>query len=61
MNIDLSESFGNILAVFLLLLLPLLLLLIATSIGFLNAVFYILTIFWFGMGVVFYGAIYSED
>ncbi|HMA82962.1 MAG TPA: hypothetical protein VKP59_01900 [Candidatus Thermoplasmatota archaeon] len=60
MNIDLSENIGNLLAIFLLLLLPLILLLVATSIGFLNAVFYILTIFWFGMGVVFYGAIYSE-
>jgi len=60
MNMDLSENIGNLLAIFLLLLLPLILLLVATSIGFLNAVFYILTIFWFGMGVVFYGAIYSE-
>jgi hypothetical protein len=60
MDIELSENIGNLLAVVLLLILPLLLLLIATIVGFENAVFYILTIFWFGMGVVFYGAIYSE-
>lgn len=60
MDIELSESFGNVLAVVLLLILPLLLLLIAIIVGFENAVFYILTIFWFVMGVVFYGAIYGE-
>ena len=60
MELELSENFGNLLAVVLLFILPLLLLLIATIVGFTNGVFYILTIFWFGMGVIFYGAIYSE-
>lgn len=60
MDLELSENYGHLLAVVLLLLLPLLLLLIATIVGFHNAVFYILTIFWFGMGVIFYGAIFGE-
>lgn len=57
MDMQLSENVSNILAAVLLLILPLVLLLIATVIGFTNAVFYILAIFWFGMGVIFYGAI----
>jgi len=60
MDLELSENFGHLLAVLVLLILPLLLLLIATIIGFTNGVFYIFTIFWFGMGVIFYGALYSE-
>ena len=60
MDLELSENFGHLIAVLVLLILPLLLLLIATIIGFTNGVFYILTMFWFGMGVIFYGALYSE-
>ncbi len=60
MDLELSENFGHLLAVLILLVLPLLLLLIAIIIGFTSGVFYILTIFWFGMGVIFYGALYSE-
>jgi len=60
MDMQLSENVSNILAAVLLLILPLVLLLIATAIGFTNAVFYILAIFWFGMGVIFYGAIHNS-
>jgi hypothetical protein len=60
MDLELSENFGNLIAVVLLLILPLLLLLIAAIVEFTNGVFYILTIFWFAMGIIFYGAIYSE-
>ena len=60
MDMELSENMGHILAAVILLILPLLLLLIATIVGFTNAVLYILAIFWFGMGVVFYGALYSD-
>ena len=60
MDLNLSEDFGNLLAVFLLLVLPLLLLLIAVIIGFNNAIFYVLSVFWFGMGIIFYGALFGE-
>lgn len=60
MDMELSENMGHILAAVILLILPLLLLLIATIVGFTNGVLYILAIFWFGMGVVFYNALYSD-
>lgn len=61
MDMELLENMGHILAAVILLILPLLILLIATIVGFSNAVLYILAIFWFGMGFIFYGAVYSDD
>ncbi|MBS3778354.1 MAG: hypothetical protein KGY50_03565 [Candidatus Thermoplasmatota archaeon] len=61
MDMELLENMGHILAAVILLILPLLILLIATIVGFSNAVLYILAIFWFGMGFIFYGALYSDD
>jgi hypothetical protein len=60
MDMEVSENLGNLLAVFLLLLLPLLLLLVAVGVGYMNVIFYLLAIFWFCMGVIFYGAIHSS-
>jgi hypothetical protein len=60
MDMKVFERFSDVLAVFILLLLPLLLLLIAAIVNYSNALFYVLCIFWFGMGVIFYGAIYGE-
>ena len=57
MDINLSDNIMSILTAVLLLILPLLLMLIGAITGFLNVVFYLLTIFWFGMGLVFYGAL----
>ena len=57
MDIHLSDNIMRILTACLLLIIPLLLMLIGAAIGFLNVVFYLLTIFWFGMGLIFYGAL----
>lgn len=56
MELTLQENTWKILTMFLLILLPLLLILLGAATGFINALFYILTVFWFGMGVVFYDA-----
>jgi len=57
MDVNISENISKILSAVLLLILPLILILIAVVIGFTNALFYLLTIFWFGMGMIFYGAL----
>jgi len=57
MELTLQDNVKKLLSVFLLILLPALLILIGAAIGFLNALFYTLTIFWFGMGIIFYSAI----
>ena len=56
MELTLQENTWKILTMFLLILLPLLLILLGAATGFMNALFYIFTVFWFGMGVVFYDA-----
>ena len=57
MEINLSENIRNILSIFLLILLPLIFIVIGVLTGLLNAVYYILIIFWFAMGLIFYNAL----
>lgn len=57
MEINLSEDIRNILMLFILIILPILLIALGILTGFINAVYYILVIFWFGMGLTFYGAL----
>jgi len=57
MELTLQEDAKKILTLFLLILLPLLMILLGAATGFTNALYYILTIFWFGMGVIFYDAL----
>ena len=57
MEINLSEDIGNILMLFLMIFLPLILIGVGVLTGFLNAGYYILIIFWFGMGLIFYSAL----
>ncbi len=57
MEITSHESLKRLFTIFLLILLPLLLILYGVIIGIVYALFYILIIFWFGMGVVFFNAI----
>ena len=57
MEINLSEDIKNILTFFILILLPLVLIGLGVLTGFLNAGYYILIIFWFGMGLIFYSAL----
>ncbi len=57
MDISLNEDTMGAITIFLFMLLPLLLIFIGAVSGFMNALFYILTISWFGMGMIFYKAI----
>jgi len=57
MEINLSEDIRNILLLFILILFPLILIGVGALTGLINAGYYILTIFWFGMGLIFYGAL----
>jgi len=58
MEITLSQNIRELLSVFLLIILPLILLAIGVAIGPFNVIYYLLTIFWFGMGLIFYAAIH---
>ena len=57
MEINLSEDIGNILMLFLMIFLPLILIGVGVLTGFLNVGYYVLSIFWFGMGLIFYSAL----
>jgi len=57
MEINLSEDIRNILLLFILILFPLILIGVGALTGLINAGYYILIIFWFGMGLIFYGAL----
>jgi hypothetical protein len=57
MNIPLNKDMMDFLTMFLFIFLPLILILIGAAVGFMNALYYILTISWFGMGFIFYKAI----
>ncbi len=57
MEINLSEDFRNILTLFIMILLPLILIGVGVLSGFVNAGYYIIVIFWFGMGLIFYSAL----
>ena len=57
MEINLSEDIRNILMLFFMIILPIILLLSGVLTGFINAFYYILVIFWFGMGLIFYSAL----
>ncbi len=57
MDITLSKDIQKILLTLILIIIPALLILVGVIINFENALYYLLTIFWFGMGVTFYGAL----
>jgi hypothetical protein len=57
MNISLNTNMMDFLTIFLFFILPLLLILIGAAVGLMNALYYILTISWFGMGLIFNKAI----
>lgn len=55
MEINLSEDIRNILMLFIMIILPLILIIVGALSGLIHVGFYILIIFWFGMGMIFYG------
>jgi len=57
MELNLSKTVKQFISVFLLLILPLLVIFLGVIFNVLNAWYYILCVTWFGMGIIFYGAI----
>lgn len=57
MEINLSETWKEIISLLLLIILPLLVILLGVIFGLLNAWYYILAVTWFGMGIIFYSAL----
>jgi hypothetical protein len=57
MEINLSEDLKNILLFFIMILLPILLIGIGVLTNFISVGYYVLSIFWFGMGLIFYNFI----
>ena len=60
MDMSLNTSMGDLIVMVLFIFLPLVLILVGAAVGFLNAVYYILSITWFGMGLIFYKAISTQ-
>jgi len=58
MDIPLNEDMMGAITMFLFMFLPLILILVGAVSGFMNALFYILAITWFGMGMIFYKAVH---
>ena len=57
MEINLSETWKEIISLFLLIILPLLVILLGAIFNLLIAWYYILAVTWFGMGIIFYSAL----
>jgi hypothetical protein len=57
MEINLSETWKEIISLLLLIILPLLVILLGVIFSLLNAWYYILAVTWFGMGIIFYSAL----
>jgi len=58
MELNLSQTVRKIISAFLLLILPLVTIVLGLVFNVENAWLYILAITWFGVGVIFFGAIY---
>jgi hypothetical protein len=57
MDMNLNQNIKQLFTVLLLFILPLILLVIGTLAGLANAVYYLIIIIWFGIGLIFYSAI----
>jgi len=58
MEINITREMRKNLMIFLMVLLPLIFIVLGAISGITNAGYYILSMLWFGMGVIFFGAIY---
>ena len=54
MELTQNKDIMQLITFFILILLPLLLILAGVLTGLMNGVYYLLSIFWFGMGIIFY-------
>jgi len=57
MELNMSENLKQIVSALLLLILPLLLLLAGSTLNILNVWYYVLTVTWFGMGIIFFSVL----
>jgi len=57
MELNLTQTTKQIISAFLLIILPLIIIGLGTILGIENALYYLLAIIWFGMGVIFFSAI----
>jgi len=57
MEINISEDLKNVLLFFIMILLPIILIGIGILTNFISVGYYILSIFWFGMGLIFYNVL----
>ena len=57
MELNLSENMKQMISAFLLLILPLIAIALGMVFNILNAWYFILVITWFGLGVIFFGAL----
>jgi len=58
MELNLTQPMKQIISAFILIILPLIVLALGTIFGIENAWYYLLSIVWFGTGIIFFGAIY---
>lgn len=57
MELNLTQTMKQIILAFLLIILPMLTIGLGAFLGVENAVFYLLAVLWFGMGVIFFSAL----
>jgi len=57
MELNLSQTMKQFISALLLIILPLIVIGLGAAFGVENAVFYLLSVLWFAMGVIFFGAI----
>ena len=57
MEINLTQTTKQIISAFLLVILPLIIIGLGTVFGIIHALYYVLTIIWFGIGVIFFNAL----
>jgi len=58
MELNLTQPIKQVISAFILIILPLIVLVLGAIFGIENAWYYLLSITWFGMGIIFFGAIY---
>ena len=58
MELNLNKDIQQLLSAFILIIIPLVILILGAIVGLKNAGYFIITIMWFGIGVIFFGIIH---
>ncbi len=61
MDLNINQGIKQFLSLFILVLLPLIIILVGLIAQFYNALYYILSIIWFGTGLIFFDALIIND